>query len=301
MTGTALDELRDLIERHATSKHPRVPGLKLVSVPAPSEPTSSIADPALAVVAQGAKRLTIGDRVYDYGAGDYLVVTVDLPVSGAFTKASPSEPFLGLSLTLDPYAIAAVLAEGRPAGSADRTARSEPALSVNTADPELVDALTRLARLLDRPDDVRMLAPLYEKEILWRLLNGGAGELVRQIGTSDGTLARVGGAVRWIRDHYAEAFKVEQLAGRANMSVSTFHRHFRTATTMGPLQFPKKIRLQQARLLLASGRGDVTRVAHDVGYQSPTQFGREYRREYGLPPGQDIRTGSLSEVVGATT
>lgn len=297
MMDTHLDELRTLVARHAESANLSVPGLKLVSVTAPSEPTSSIAEPALALVVQGAKRLTIGDRIYSYGAGDYLVVTVDLPVSGAFTQASLNEPFLGLSLNLQPYTIATLLAESPRAFPQGRGAWTEPALSVNTADDDLLDALTRLVRLLDRPRDARVLAPLYEKEMLWRLLSGSDGELLRQIGARDGAMARVGGVVRWIRDHFAEPFKVEDLAEQANMSVSSFHRHFRSATTMGPLQFQKKVRLQEARLLLASHRGDVTRVAHDVGYQSSTQFSREYRREFGLPPGRDMRAGSLSAVL----
>lgn len=281
-----LAELRALVLRHlpapgAAADLP-VPGLQLGRVDALTEPSSSIADPVAVVVAQGEKRLLVGDGVYDYGAGDCLVVTLDLPVSGYYTRASPDEPFLGAALRLDPVAVAALLVDA-PA----RPAPAGPALGVGPAGADLLDAFLRLVRLADHPEDAGVLGPLVEREILWRLLHGPHGDLVRQIGTGDGTLARVGHAVRWIRDHYAEPFRVEDLADRASMSVTSFHRHFRAATALSPVQYQKKIRLQQARLLLAAARDDVTRIAHDVGYQSPSQFSREYRREFGSPPARD--------------
>jgi AraC-like DNA-binding protein len=282
----SLAELRELLLRHVpgpgVATDLPVPGLSLGRVDNRTEPSSSIADPVLVVVAQGEKRLLVGDGVYDYGAGDYLVVSVDLPVSGYYTRASTAEPFLGVAVRLDPETIASLLLETPP-----RPAASGLAIGVSSAGPELLDAAVRLVRLVDHPEDAAVLGPLIEREILWRLLRGPHGELVRQIGLGEGTLARVGQAVRWIRDHYAEPFRVEDLADRAAMSVTSFHRHFRTATALSPVQYQKKIRLQRARLLLAAAQDDVTRIAHDVGYQSPSQFSREYRREFGLPPARD--------------
>jgi AraC-like DNA-binding protein len=281
-----LAELRELVLRHlpgpGVATDLPVPGLALGRVDIRTEPSSSIADPVLVVVAQGEKRLLVGDGVYDYGAGDYLVVSVDLPVTGYYTRASQAEPFLGLGLRLDPETIASLLLEAPL-----RPTPTGPAIGVSPAGPELLDAAVRLARLVDQPEDAVVLGPLVEREILWRLLRGPHGELVRQVGLGDGTLTRVGQAVRWIRDHYAEPFRVEELADRASMSVTSFHRHFRTATALSPVQYQKKIRLQHARLLLAAAQDDVTRIAHDVGYQSPSQFSREYRREFGLPPARD--------------
>lgn len=285
---TSLHEIQVLVARHAGSRHLAVPGLNLVSVDRRSEPTSSLAEPVFAFLAQGAKRIAIGEHVYDYGPGDYLVVPLDLPVTGQFTRASPDEPFLGLSLGLQPLAITGLLEDAGALPVAGHPGAPDPALQVGRADPPLLDAIVRLLRLLDHPGDAVVLGPLLEREILWRLLNGPAGTLLREIGGGDSALAHVGRAVRWIRDHYPEAFKVQDLATQASMSVSSFHRHFRSATTMGPVQYQKKVRLQHARLLLASRPGDVTRVAHDVGYQSASQFTREYRREFGLPPTRDL-------------
>lgn len=282
--------MRGLIGRHAHRQSLPVPGLLLARVDSPTTPTSSIAEPTLAVVVQGAKRIAVGDHVFEYGAGDYLVVSVGLPVTGQFTEA----PFLGIGLDLDPDAIAALLLES-PLGIASPAPRATPALAVSTAGTPLLDALARLLRLLDEPRDIPVLAPMIRREILWRLLTGDQGELVRQIGIGESSLAQVAQAIRWIRDHHDEAFRVAKLAERVSMSPSNFHRHFRAATTMGPVQFQKKIRLQRARLLLAGNSGDVTAVAHAVGYESASQFSREYRREFGAPPtrhAQLLRSGA---------
>ncbi|GHH85113.1 AraC family transcriptional regulator [Streptomyces sulfonofaciens] len=287
-----LDDLRALIARHAGQPAGAIDGLLLSSVDRPTEPTSSITDPVLAVVAQGAKRLTLGDRIYDYGAGQYLVVSVGLPVSGHFTRASPQKPFLGVGLALRPAAIASLLLEtgstprtAAGGGSAARTTR--PGLGVSDAPAELIDALARMIRLFEHPADLPVLSPLIEKEILWRLITGEQGALVRQIGLADSRLAHIGRAIRWIREHYAQSLRVEDLARLSAMSVSPFHRHFRAVTAMTPIQFQKLIRLQEARLLLMSGTDEVAAVGFAVGYDSASQFSREYRRQFGVPPGRD--------------
>nr|WP_296765492.1 AraC family transcriptional regulator [Rhodococcus sp. (in: high G+C Gram-positive bacteria)] len=285
-----LEILSRLIERNLGREWDDLPGVNLFSTQVVEErPTASIAEPTFAFVAQGAKRIAVGDYVLDYGPGEYLVVPVDLPVSGQFTAASRDEPFLGIGFTLNPDAIAEMVL-GSSATSAG-TSRMVPALGTARATVELLDALVRLLLLSDEPVDRAVLGPLVQREILWRVLRGEQGELVRRIGMRGSSLAHVGEAVRWIRTHYAEPFRVEHLAAVAAMSPSTFHRHFQAATTMGPIQFQKKIRLQQAKLLLIGSSLDVTRVAAEVGYDSPSQFSREYRREHGATPRSHARSG----------
>jgi AraC-like DNA-binding protein len=281
----AIEELRTLIAAHAERGDTLIDGLSLSSVAEATTPMSSIASPIFALVAQGSKRLVFGNRVHDYGAGDYLVVTVDLPVTGQFIDASKERPALGVGLDLRPALIASLLLN-IPSERFSSAAKAPP-LAVCRAPTELVDAVVRLLRLLDHPRDLPVLAPLIEREIAWRLLTGSKGEVIRQIGLTDSSFSQVGRAIRWIRDHPAESFRVEELAARANMSLSTFHRHFRAVTTLSPVQFQKKVRLQQARLLLIGGGLDVSSAAFDVGYDSPSQFIREYRREFGAPPGRD--------------
>jgi transcriptional regulator GlxA family with amidase domain len=160
-------------------------------------------------------------------------------------------------------------------------------MAVSDASDALVDAVIRLLRLLDRPRDVAVLAPLLKREILWRLMTGEQGAVVRQLGLADSGLSHVAQAVRWIRDHYAEPFRVEDVARLSGMSVSAFYRNFQAVTAMSPIRFQKQIRLQEARLLLATHPHDVTGVGRRVGYDSPSQFSREYRRQFGAPPSQD--------------
>lgn len=285
----SLDELRALISRHV-ERPTGIDRVLLSRVDAPTPPTASMADPVVAVVAQGSKRLTLGDRIHDYGAGQYLVVSVDLPVTGHYTAAGAEEPFLAFGLTLEPSRIASLLLEsgsGRPASGERAAPTTPPGLAVSDASAELVDAAVRMLRLIDHPDDVPVLAPMIEKEILWRLVTGEQGALVRQIGLADSRLRHIGRAVHWIRDHHADALRVEDLARLAGMSVSPFHRHFRAVTAMTPIQYQKRIRLQEARLLLMSTPDDVASVGFAVGYDSASQFSREYRRAFGRPPGQD--------------
>ncbi|WP_103348319.1 AraC family transcriptional regulator [Amycolatopsis sp. CA-128772] len=276
-----LDELRDLVARHAHGDlHTPVPGLLLSRVDT-SEPHHSLAEPLLVVMAQGGKRLLLGEQVHEYRAGQYLLVGTDLPVTGHFVGATPRTPALGLGLALRPAAIAPLLL-----GAPPRTPPASP-IAIGDAGPELLDAALRLLRLLDHPADAPVLAPLVEREILWRLLTGPHGGLVRRLGLTGSGAAHVGRAIRWIRHNYAEPMRIGALAHLSGLSASAFHRHFRTATAMSPLQFQKRIRLQEARSLLLAGAGDVAGVGHLVGYDSPSQFNREYRRLFGAPPGQD--------------
>ncbi|TDB83362.1 AraC family transcriptional regulator, partial [Micromonospora fluostatini] len=248
--------------------------------------SSAMSGTVLALIAQGAKTLALGDRVYEYRAGQYLVASVDLPVTGHYTEASREVPALGFGLVLQPAAIAELLLTA-PAGAVPRAGGTPSALAVSDAPVALVDAAVRLLRLLDQPRDIPVLAPLITREILWRLVTGPQGATVGQLGLADSSLTHVARAVRWIRDHYRESFRVEEVARMSGMSVSAFHRAFQAVTAMSPIQFQKQLRLQQARLLLATRGHDVTGVGHRVGYDSPSQFSREYRRQFGVPPSQD--------------
>jgi AraC-like DNA-binding protein len=288
-----LAELRTLIARHVRpDETTAIDGVLLSAATEPRQPRAASTGTVMAIIAQGSKRLAVGDRVYDYGPGQYLVASVDLPITGHYTRASKEEPALGFGLVLRPAAIASLMLD-----TPRRTAPAPPGLGVADAPPELLDAAVRMLRLLDRSGDRDILAPMIERELLWRLLNGPLGESLRQIGLTDSTLTHVSRAVRWITEHYSRPFRVEELARTCGMSTSAFHRSFVAVTALSPIQFQKQIRLQESRLLLLTGVDDVATVGYRVGYDSASQFSREYRRQFGLPPGRDaarLRAGAAA-------
>jgi AraC-like DNA-binding protein len=225
--------------------------------------------------------------VYEYSAGQYLVASVDLPVTGQFVDAAPSHPALGFGMTLEPAAVAELLLQAGPGDLPRVSDTARPGIAVSDAREELLDAVVRLLRLLDRPRDRKVLVPLVKREILWQLMTGDQGDAVRQLGLADSSLTHIRRAVRWIRENYARPFRVEDVAQLSGMSVSAFHRNFQAVTAMTPIQFQKHIRLQAAKLLLANRPNDITGVGHQVGYDSASQFSREYRRLFGAPPSAD--------------
>ncbi len=285
MNVSLLTELQGLIGRHEMRDGTplrALPNLVLMSASAATPPIAEVTEPVFALVAQGTKRVSLGDRIFDYSAGQYLIVSVDLPLEARVAEA----PYLGLGFTLRPEAIAALLLE---AGTGQTARPDPPGIAVSDLTNDLVDPVIRLLRLLDRPADIPVLAATIEREILWRLINGPQGEMLRQIGLADSRTAQIGRAIRWIRSHYAEAIRIEELAGIAGMSVTSFHRHFRGVTSMTPIQYQKQIRLQTARSRLMTVAEDVAEVGFAVGYDSPSQFSREYRRLFGHSPGKDGR------------
>jgi AraC-like DNA-binding protein len=287
---TQLEQLRTLIGRHVRpAETTEIDGVLLSSAESVGEPRPSPSGTVFALIAQGAKRLAIGDRVYDYRAGQYLVASVDLPVTGHYVQASPREPALGFGLVLRPSTIASVLLEAGPAATsrAHASSAAPPALGVADAGPDLLDAVIRMLMLLGSPRDRPVLAPMLEREIVWRLLTGTLGPSVRQIGLADSSVTQISRAVRWITEHHAEPFRVDDLARSCGMSASAFHRKFHAVTALTPIQFQKQIRLHRSRLLLMTGLDDVATVGHQVGYDSASQFSREYRRQFGRPPGRD--------------
>lgn len=292
-----LAELRTLIARHAAQYQTvATNGIRLLMSEVPTEPFHCVSEPAFALIAQGTKRTVLGDKVFEYSAGQYLVVSVDLPIAGHVVNANTEEPYLAFGLLLKPATIATLLLE---TATIDRVVAVEPSgIAVSDASIELIEPVVRMLRVLDRPEDMAVLGPMIEREILWRLLAGEQGATVRQIGLADSRLTQISHAIRWIRTHYTEAFRIDDLAQLTAMSISSFHRHFRAVTAMSPLQFQKQIRLQEARTRLLVESEDIAAVGFSVGYESPSQFSREYSRLFGAPPSRDIarlRTNSILE------
>ncbi|MYV56159.1 AraC family transcriptional regulator [Streptomyces sp. SID3212] len=288
-----LDEMRALLIRQARADMTTaIDGVRACRFDRADAPAPGMSGTVLAVIAQGRKRLALGEHLYEYGPGQYLVASADLPVTGHVVDTGDTRdtgrPTLGFGMTLSPAAIAELLLEADPhdlPALADSTA--PPGIAVSTAPPPLLDAVVRLLRLLERPADRKILAPMVKREILWHLLRGEQGSAIRQLGLADSGLAHINRAVRRIRENYADPFRVEDLARLAGMSVSAFHRNFQTVTGMSPIQFQKRIRLQEARLLLAGRPSDISGVGLRVGYESLSQFSREYRRLFGTPPSKD--------------
>jgi AraC-like DNA-binding protein len=282
-----LSELKSLLVRHARPGEPAtaLAGVRATISRVPTEAIHCVTGPSLGLVVQGAKRTIVGDRVFEYGAGDFVITSVELPIASRIVHASADRPYLACGLSLAPATIALLLLE---APGIDDIAATPCGMGVHAAPVELQEALVRLLRLLDAPRDAPVLRPLIEREILWRLLCGPQGGRVRQIGLADSRLAQVSHAIRHIREHYAQSLGVDELAALASMSVSSFHRHFRAVTAMTPIQFQKQIRLQEARTRLLADAADVAAVGFAVGYDSASQFSREYSRMFGAPPGRDV-------------
>ncbi|WP_461209330.1 AraC family transcriptional regulator [Desulfocurvus sp. DL9XJH121] len=295
--ATALEELllarRALAEKIArwTEGDPllstRVPGLLLMRYESPTEPASYTQEPGVCLVAQGAKRVLLADEEYVYDAHHYLITSVGLPVVANVVEASRETPLLGLVMRIDLRAVTRLLVDG--ALPQPRGARTGRGMAVSEISLPLVQAFNRLVDLLDEPADIPILAPLLEREILYRLLVGDQGARLRQIATAGSHGHQIARAVEWLKENYAQQFKVEGLAEQAGMSVSTFHHHFRALTSMSPLQFQKWLRLHEARRLMLTERLDAASASLQVGYESPSQFSREYKGLFGAPPVRDIK------------
>nr|WP_269447995.1 AraC family transcriptional regulator [Luteibacter rhizovicinus] len=261
-----------------------IPRVAMVQGVVPQHQLAAVYDPMINLILQGGKSMTVGDRTLHYDPATYFVMSVELPAVGAVRPSEQGDPYLAVSLTLDPTVLATLLTD-LPPPSPD--SRGVSAFEVAAVTPELMDAWVRMLRLMRHPEDIPALAPAYEREILYRVLQGPLGWMLSDIAAPDSALARIGKAIQWIRQEFALPLRVESLAERAAMSSSAFHRHFKAATALSPLQYQKRLRLLQSRRLLLGGAGNVTSVAMEVGYESPTQFSREYARAFGLPPTQD--------------
>lgn len=271
--------------------------LTLIRADQPSMPVPSVYEASLCLIAQGSKRVSLGDHSVLYDASRYLLVSVDLPLVGHVLEASPDVPYLCCKIDLDLQALAdLMIAEGRTASGADL-----PAMAVYPGDADLIDAACRLVKLLDRPASIGALAPLIEREILYRLLTGPHGATLRRMAAGDSHLGQISRAIARIRGGFDRQLRIEEIADAAGMSASSLHAHFKAVTRMTPLEYQKQLRLQEARRLMMAEGASAGSAGFAVGYDSPSQFSREYRRLFGAPPRQDIERlqgdGRLAEAL----
>ncbi|RFP18692.1 MULTISPECIES: AraC family transcriptional regulator [unclassified Duganella] len=265
----------------------QIPALTVYRRSAATDPMPCIYGLGLGLAVQGGKRVTLGDEIFDYGPGQSLVTSVDLPVTSYVTRASHAEPYLGIRLELDGRAISQVAAE-MDFSSPLKTTTSR-AISVVTLDDSVQDALIRLIRLLDEPHIIPFVGPLIQQEIIVRLLRGEHGPMLRHLVTMGSPSQQIAKVITWLKQHFAGDFPIDDLAAQAHMSPSTFRQHFRVVAGMSPLQYLKQLRLQDARQLMLNENIDAGSAALRVGYESASQFSREYTRLFGAPPLRDIR------------
>lgn len=264
-----------------------IEGLGISRRTSPSEPCHGSYRPCFAMVIQGAKCVQLGSDTINYGAGDYLLTSLDLPVAWRVVEASPEVPHFCITVAISSDKVLDLMGKSglaKPVGPS----RMQRGIVVNGATPELLDASVRLMRLLDRPGDIASLAPLIEQEILYRILTGPAGAQLINIAIADSHGNRVARAIAWLKENFAGSLRIEELAEHVGMSVSSFHHHFKSITAMTPVQYQKQLRLHEARRLMLVEGLDVGNAGHRVGYQSPSQFSREYSRLYGLSPARDM-------------
>jgi AraC-like DNA-binding protein len=264
-----------------------IAGLRLHRIMRAGGPKPVIQMPALSLIAQGSKRLLVGGEEYEYDPLHYMVTSVDLPAVGKVTVASATQPYLGLRLDLDVEAIVELIQDENLPPVAH--AEASRGLFVNRLSTTMLDAVLRLLHLVETPDDIPILAPMVKREILYRLLRNGQGARLRQMALQDSQTQRVAKAIRLLRENFARSIRVESIAKDVHMSVSSLHHQFKAVTAMSPLQYQKQLRLQEARRLMLFGDVDVAIAANRVGYESASQFSREYSRFFGAPPLRDRR------------
>ncbi len=283
-------ELARLIERFSNQDGvltTAIPSLHFVRSSNTTVPIHQVHEPALCIVAQGRKVVMLAEESYHYGTFDYLVVSVDLPISGQVIQASAEAPYLCLRLNFDPHQVLDLIKES--AFPTSPMPDSRRGLYVSQTNSLLLDAVVRLVHLLESPQDVPVLAPLVIREILYRILQGNQGESLKQLVMTGSHSNRIAEVIKRIKQDYDKPLRIEELSKLANMSPSSLHRHFKEVTAMSPMQYQKQLRLQESRRLLLSESADAADVGFQVGYESPSQFSREYARLFGLPPISDIK------------
>lgn len=282
------EELAEIIGRHCPhdgTLETAIPGIKFFRGSNVDVPSCTIVASVFAMMVQGAKRITVGDDSYDYDARHYMISSVDLPMFSRITSASAAQPYLGLAMSIDPLKInelTAAMPKNRALDAVDR------GIAVGTISADIQGTTLRLARLLDHPGDIPVLAPIIERELLYRLLTGALGSRLRQVAASGSHSHQIVRAIDWLKSNLAQPVSIDRLAKLSNMSKSSLHHHFKALTAMTPLQYQKQMRLHEARRLMLIANTDAASAAHQVGYESPSQFNREYRRMFGTPPGRDI-------------
>ncbi len=287
MTDTLLDAVRRYAQAHADrdgiARTP-IPGLTLIRETGPTPLRYAVSRPLVALVLQGAKRVSMGSDSFEFGAGESLLIAADVPTVSQVTRANPSTPYFSLVIDLDLAAIEALVAEMGPAPSA-----AGAPVSISPTETEVIDSSLRLLRLLDRSAAVPILQPQLLRELHYWLLTGRHGGAIRSLGVTDSHARRVARAVAVIRDGFARPLRVEHLAEVAGMSPSTFHEHFKSVTSLTPLQYQKQLRLIEARRMMLADGEPISSAAYAVGYESVAQFTRDYGRMFRLPPGRDLK------------
>ncbi|MCI4004606.1 AraC family transcriptional regulator [Dickeya dianthicola] len=263
-----------------------IAGLTFFRREAPTTPEICMVEPCIVLVAQGAKQMWLGGKAYPYDSTRFLITSLDLPANAEVVVASPEQPCLGLTLKLDLRTVAELIAQGCLPPRRDRAVGM--GAGVGTATAAILKPFERLLELLDEPEAIPILAPLIQREIHYRLLMSDQVDKLRQIASIDGQGNRIAKAIDWLKLNYTLPLRVEELADRVQMSAPTFHQHFRQLTAMSPLQYQKWLRLNEAKRLMLNEHFDVSRAAFKVGYESPSQFSREYSRLFGIAPKRDI-------------
>lgn len=289
-TLTQQAELARVIERHTGTNgvhKTAIPSLSFVRRSTDKDPNYGVYKPSLCITAQGVKEVSVGMQDFRYGPGDYLVASVDLPATSHIIETSPECPYLGFILELTTNEILEVLGDANFSSASE--GNSGRGMFVSRLNSSLFDAVVRLVQLLDTPEDIPTLAPLFTKEVIYKVLKGEHGDTLKKIVVKGNSAYQIKNAIQLIMTNYDKPIRVEQLAETANMSVSAFHKHFKEVAAMSPIQFQKQLKLQEARRLLLSEATDAAAVAYRVGYESPSQFSREYSRMFGLPPIEDMK------------
>lgn len=262
------------------------PGIFFARSSKPTQRLHSVFTPAFCVIAQGSKQVLLGEDVFVYDSGSYLISSVDLPIVSHVAEASADRPYLSFRMNLDSSIVASVMME-----SGVETKKNNcmvKAMNVSPIDADMLDTVVKLARLLDNPNEMKFLAPLVIREIIFRLFRGEQGARLSYLIHSEGDTQRISKAVKELRENISEPLKIENLARNLGMSVSGFHHHFKSVTAMSPLQFQKQLRLQEARRLMIGEHLDVASAGLKVGFDDPSYFSREYKKLFGEPPRRDI-------------
>ena len=286
----ALKDLRVKIARWTEGQErydSPIPGLYLFQIPERTAPKSVVSEPSICLIAQGAKRLILGEETLEYSPERYLLTSVHVPTIVQVSKAEPDRPYLGLRLCFDKQQLSQLVADGEL--PPPRNSQPERGMAVGRLTLPMLSAFQRLLGLLDEPQDIPILAPTLQKEIIYRLLVGEQGPRLREIASEGSQTNHIAHTIEWLQDNYSEPLKVDDLASMAQMSSSTFYQHFRSMTALSPLQYQKRLRLQEARRLMLSEDLDAASAGFQVGYESASQFSREYRRHFGAPPVRDIQ------------
>lgn len=284
-----IKELASLIERHTAGEgtsETAISGLQFVRTTQMSEPVYSVYEPSLCIVAQGSKLVMLGEESYQYDFSHYLTASVHLPITGQVTQASPEMPYLCFQLQLDMNQIFEVVQSSPQEMSTDSSGRG---LVISQVNDSLIEAVLRLGRLLDTPEDIPILADGIKREIIYRVLQNDQNESLKRFALIGSQAQRIAKVIEVLNNEFAQPLKVDNLAKKASMSASSFYHHFKEVTGMSPIQFQKQLRLQEARRLLLTEDLEAAEAAFQVGYESPSHFNREYSRKFGLSPMKDMK------------